>query len=135
MTPTESLLKELEELSKEATSGPAEAYIDDNGHAHLRFPKIPRGFHGGCYGYLTYSGIQDAQLDAAIRNSLRALLQIIRTQREELERMAKVDVSLLSNELAAAWALRHWVFARDALSRCDEIAQTVSSLGAKGVKG
>lgn len=57
---------------------------------------------------------------------LSAALQIIRAQREELERMAKVDVSLLSNELAAAWALRHWVFARDALSRCDEIAKGVS---------
>ena len=124
MTPTESLLKELEELEAKATPGPwrreytdgITAFIETEGEECIL---IEEG-----YGFAKHS---DFLLVSKSRNSLPALLQIIRTQREELERMAKVDVSLLSNELAAAWALRHWVFARDALSRCDEIA--------KGVKG
>lgn len=137
MTPTESLLKELEELEKLATPGPwiwdQEGWMDED-ECHDTCPSHFNGLNSandepvisGCTYDKHNLRLPDAEFISASRITLPVLLQIIRTQREELERMAKVDVSLLSNELAAAWALRHWVFARDALSRCDEIAKGVT---------
>lgn len=136
MTPTETLLKELEELNKEAAPEPWEddgdaIWCDEDGYGSewVDF-KDGNGQVAGrvsVYHNDTGSGRCEARNTAKLitksRNSLPALLQIIRTQNETLNNISKYGT----------WGSRPviWVGAvdeaRDALSRCDEIA--------KGVKG
>jgi hypothetical protein len=73
-----TIIDTLSRLSREATPGPVEKWLDDNGHWHLRFPSVLRGFHGGKYGYITYAAENDVDLDIALRNSLDTLIQCLR---------------------------------------------------------
>lgn len=114
MTPTESLLKELEELEAKATPGPW----------GLDYSNAVDGF-GVCSSPLKIEVPQanqhNPELIVTMRTSLPALLQIIREQKSALEYGIEHQNKSHATETCTCIASIN----RQALSRCDEIAKGV----------
>ena len=132
MTPTESLLKELEELEKNSSRVVAwYSHGDEDGTIRgpwHRWFKCQEGDNGRPDSIGTVK--EDCDYAAAAMNSLPALLQIIKTQREALKE-AGDSLEVAVGRLVYVHALLSKDLSRDAraislaLSRCDEIAKGV----------
>lgn len=128
MPPTESLLKELEELEKKATPKPwireysdgIIAFIETEGEECIL---IEEGFG--------FAKPNDFLLVSKARNSLPALLQMMQTYREALTRIEyrfslNTKPGLEPSEMYwhSEVKVLHGI-TKEALSRCDEIAKGV----------
>lgn len=85
----DELIKLAEQHDQKATKGPrVKKFRESDGLWLIKFPHIPRGFHGDCSGYLIYADEADVDFDCASRaawpQTARALKVAIAQRNEVL---------------------------------------------------